>query len=825
MSESPYYRLDKPAGTYNFGLDKFSGPKNPELPGFSESYGSTPTLPRPLLGENHHLGITWDADYYAKIHRGILGPFTQQVKTESQQYNWSRIEFIPGRARPAIYGETPEIISRSQSFFQGTLQGAVPTGIEIPRGVWEEGIKAFNLMWAVQVNYLYESLEIFAQSKVYFRILNHPDPLIYFIRKKKRPITTYNVEDYLTNYVNPCVNCFRKLNGWNEFYLFDQKMMRTYFQSRLTDGRSQNWIYLLSPEADEHSRFRKQEDILYLYSGKEKKKYPNVSMEDYAMAKNNPKLNQDAVYQVPNFHIHKSLTLGKNMLSRNVEFPRYYRFQPYNMTEDEPSNSLDSYDIFIIDDKEKSTQSRVKYTDAVKAFPLDKIPQVFDLKNDDASFDDLVKKTIKTIEDISSTNDDDDININGTGIEDVVKPITKGKVKTPLDYYHYMLNMMKIDDIVNEIKSNINSIDVEKLKKNYDIFLNKVNPLTEFLAKYMKSSRDDDDKNRNKEYINAFFVSVKIPSIIDFEDFDLKNITIKQSVDQPNTPMEDIFTGYVLDDLKKSKVQNEVFEKIFKDIVLKKEKKHNFKDIAEDLLKINIDMPFGILLFKRQVYLTDSTPKVRKKSIDQLSQKLLANVNQDPHTGKIVIAVWKSFGERVQEPRDIKVYKDTFIKKSVIGGGNRFWVNSKKKRNIGYPNIYKYGDIWVVPVTLNEVLGPRINMINRLGFDDETSWDEVLASTNLRTKEENGKFYYSTYEKMCKIYKWDETRKGLNNEGSFFFNNTIIKEMYNHWAGWQKNVKYGTYEPEKGPFEDNHEWWKSQNPIINVRQVEESSTF
>jgi hypothetical protein len=810
MTEPYSYYFDNPSGQYNFGLEKFYDTAvNPEIPGTDETFGSSPTLPKPLQGENDYLGKIWDADFHARIHENILGALTRQVRTQSREYEWSRVEFHAGEAKPAIYGETPEIITYSQSFFRGSLQGVIPTGIKIPRGLWEEGVESFNLWWNVQVDYLYDSLEIYAQNRIYYRILNTFDPLKFIVRKKKRPLAD------LTKYTNPCVNAFRKFKGWDRFYTFDTKMMNEYYPQRLTDGRNQSWVFLISPESNELAKFYKDEELLFLWSGNANRKYPNVKMSDYTLADNVEKYNKDAVFPIPNFFAFKDMPFGKNILCMNHEYPRYYRFKPWNMLNNKIKPDLDSYDIAIIDDRQQKKQSRIKFVNAVKAFDLEKLPQIFGLKNEENyNLHELIKKTIR----VDVKNDDYEPNLLKNKNPRVLTEITEGRVKNPTDYYMYMLDMMDIDETVSQIKMSIRDKKEDIHKESYNKFLVKIEKLVEFLS---------EESTIDATTLNIFFTKIKIPDFFDVG----KRINVTEflptytSYEDLITKLESNIADYLLGVVDKDEYFIEIFEKIKLKNNGKNNDKNKVRKIVEKLLDMNIDPFFGVFLYKRQVYNSDSTAKVRKQSIEQLHMKLFANVYQEPNTGDINIGAWKSFGERLVYPRDIKVYKDTFVKKCVLGGGNKFFELKKNNRQRGPINVFKNGDIWVVPVTLNEVLAPRINMIDRIGFDKLADWDEVITELRLKDDDDGRNYYYSTYEEITKLYEWNRSRDNLRNEGDYYYNNSFYKENSKHWAGWQKYMFDKSEDPETGPFGDHHIWWEIQKPSINTTITKDSEFY
>lgn len=849
------YMFDKPQGYHASGLRLFNGNKdlNPEFTKHSEQFGGAPRFPRPLLGENVNLGEKWDQLLFANIHQDLVGAITNQILTTSQEYHYSVITLHSGDWEPAIYGDNSQMMTRSVEYFHGTLETLMPMGIFMPRGMWEEGVESFTEWWNVQVKNMEDTLLRGAQAGVFFRILNNFDGMRYNTRKNKQPMEKLTVQNYYEKFDNPVVNCFRRLNGFQKFITHDKKYMRTAFPESTQDGKSQSWIFMVSSDADEFAKFYKQENYLYLFSGKQRRDYPEISMLDYSTT---AKIDKDALFVVDNFHHKKELNLGSNILCRYNERPRYYRFKPWNML-NKKKVSLDEYDICIIDDIEKNKECQVKYIDAVKVLPLDDIHKFFGLKTkkignvDAITFHQLVEATIKT-----KTEELDITGFNNPKLRSVITEITKGKVKSPMGYYEYMIDAMNIDDVVNDIKSGIINGDIkfpddlpdtgipaggftkEDLKAHNIIdehpsfkkWLNRITPLVNFLSEYIEYPLADAPTLKNM--LTLFFTLYKFPNI--YEKYTkLSGVDYLARVKRPNLALRLSYSNANIiqfeepgnpnpvkvpwkDTIKKQKQIMIYF--IFNKILISKGNTKKFNDIANKMLDINICMPFGIFLFKRQIYLEHDTPKVRKKSMDQRSQPLFAKVVQDPNTADIHITVTKSFGENLREPRDVKVYEGTFIQECKHGGGTKLWKKPKNGRYNG-AKTFAYGDLWVVPVTLNEVLGKRIHMINRTGWDTRAEWKGVLQKLRLKDRNKGKLCYYSTWKHCVEYYKWKTLRNKVHNKGEFYFNHNLAKFNENHWAGWQKYVINNSTDTEKGPFEEWPWWWLAETPEINARIV------
>ena len=837
------YIQESTPGKYNFGWDKFyGGSLNPELPKHSEDYGSSPVLPRDLLGENEHLSTEWEQQLWAQKHEGITGALSRQILTKASSFSYSKITLHSGDARPAIYGEVSEIPTRSIQFFQGTLQGVVPMGVQLPRGLWEEGVEDFKLLWDTQVSNVWDTLERHEQCMIYYRMLNNVDGNMYSLRKNKEPLAQYSVEDYLNEFVNPIINCYKRLNGWNKFINFDKKYMNAVYPQRLKDGKSQSWIFLVSPDADEFAKFYKQENLLFLFNGNQNEKYPRISLWDYS---NDNEVFGDALHIIENFHRKKNMTLGINILTRNKEYARYFRFKPWNMIS-QKKVGLDSYDIIIIDDVDQNPECRLKYVDCVKALPLDEIHEFFGItptqvgNEKRVSFHQLVQKTI-----IANPKVEEIVNLMGNKLVNVVGTISQGKVKTPLDYYDFMLNVMDVDETVNALKMGISNGDIiyptedaktKKLMKEKNVidyhplflkWINKISPLVKFLVEFV----DKDEiggagitKPKFQNDLLLLFTIFKIPNIvkeykksIEYVDFDIN----EHSVILGKMSRDDFLFNLTVDNFEKKEVIDTLKIEIFKNLIIYNDDKNNkvsFQKIAQAMIDIGICMPFGIFVFKRSIFRDHTTTKARKKCIDQYSQKMLVNVVQDPHNSDINISVWKSYGEDLKEIRDVKNYRGTLIEKCTIGGGNKLWKKPTRNKKITGLNTFSYGDIFVVPVKLNEVLGKRIHMINRTGWDYEPKWTGVVKKLRLQ-KEVPNKYYYSTWDKCVKHYKWGSLNNRVHTMGDFYFNHKLAKFDPNHWAGWQKYLYDNTEEPETGPFKNHPWWWRGEEPIINTRNV------
>jgi hypothetical protein len=808
------------------------------------------------------LGRTWDLELGALILQDAVLSIMTPVRTNSRSYSYEKVTLHPGNAKPAIYGDTAEGVTRTTMYFQGTLQGAMPTGIHLPRGLWEKGKEEFAEMWNFQLAASLDCLVRWQQYKVMYRCLNNPSPLKYFIRKNKEPIANMSVEDYYVNYGNDVVNIMRKMDGWNKFVAFDNKMLNTYYRQRAGDPTP--WVWFTTPVIDEYVKFHKQENLLFLYSGKPRLS-PGIKPE---LFKKQDNVKGDAQWTMDNFRMKKNMTLGKNLLNRNKEFPTHYSFKPWNMLRKKKVD-LDDYDIEITNDMLCKRHCRIGYRDAVKALPLDDIHEFWEntrTKNK-VSFGDLVDEVI--IPPGGENDDDDDVDITGSKMDRVIDPISEGNVRKPIDYYMHMMSCLGLDELAEKITADINNgilkmpvdVDVanlskEELKKEglidqsdlWKMFSNKLQSLVDTLFESFYYL----DNNNNyitpvsgaaiktfKNYIFSVFLSVSIPRLytdyepvlgevtkLDVNLFMLRALKAGQVVllnnafgasyyqqkrDRPEA-LINLFKNHIFIHNTNLRQPTQVLPVI---------KKPSFKSLAENLLDIGIDMPFGVKLFKRMVINGDDVIHAKRGCITMFSQPLYASVVQQPRTGDINITMWQSYGEMLKEIRDVAKYEHVFFRKCVIGGNNRLWSKPKEKRAETGLKTFKHGSLWVVPVALNEVLGAKSRrMINRTGWDNQAEWDEVLGKLRLQDDHKRKMYYYSTWKKCCELYNWSTHRNNRYDEGAHYFDTKLVKYDQNHWPGYQRYVLDKTTEPAIGPLKNHPFWWEEQRPVLDTRSVQ-----
>jgi len=797
MSLDTNYLNTKP--DYLKGWQLFYSPIDREFPKKTEEkFASSPDLPRDLMAENDFLGDKWDEMLQANLHKGIIGALTRQTSTRSQKYEWRRVVLNPIHSRPTIYGDTPETQTMTAEYFQGTLEGTV-VGITMPRGFQEAGVSEYTLWWNAQVKMAFDTMDRFAQYGAYSRILNNKDRLKYFIGFRGRPLNI-TVQEYLETYVNPVVNIFKKRDGWVRLSKFKNQYLDKFYTERTQDEGEQSWIYLISPDVDDYIKLERDENLLYLYRGeKSKTQAPLMSIYEYSTTK----IHGDAVFIIKNFPNETSI-LGKNILYRNKEIAKYYRFRPWKMLcEDKPDANLSNYDIFITNDREENIE-RIRYLDALKMDVIDKVPEFFGLEKR-KSWWDLIKATIKIV----VTDDDDGYDSNPLRC---IKKITKGSVRKPEDYLLYMLRAAGISKLADKVNNGIADGSITEIKDSTDgkLLFRKVLSFSKFLE---KSTFHENTNDTIKSLINdltprygyaGFLLIFLVPDIltvthssevVDHEASLIKALReLRANTDDINKFVENItmFLKNTLMHLQLDKLRDQI----------------------QILTDLNIDPPFGLFIFKRPIYKGSMTPHVRKGCIEQKSTKMFVSVSQEYPAGNIHVAIHKEFGELLLEPRNVSLFKETFIKKNILGGDNEYWTKrGNKSTKAKY--VYKSGTLWIVPVTLNEVIGPRVHMLDRTGFDNKREWEQCVTKLRLEDEHEEHGFYYSTWKRVRKYYGWGYIKESHNGR-DYNFNCKLIKEDTNHWAGYEKYQWDTTFEHETGPFKKHHRFWDGVPVQVHV---------
>lgn len=821
---------------YLKGWQLFYDPITREFPlKTEEKFASSPDLPKDLAGENDFLGDRWEMLLLAKIHEGILGALTTQTETKSKTFEWRTVELLPTFARPKVYGDTADTATMMEKYFKGTLEGTA-VGITMARGFQEQGVSTYTLWWNAQLAMALDTLERFAQGGIYNRILNNKDQLKEYINDHGKPINI-TVSEYLEKWKNPIINVFKKPHGWVRLNLFKDNYLDKFYKVRNQDEGPKSWVYLVARDVDNNVKLERPENIYFLYKGDKNLKSPQMSIYDYSTTV----VFGDAVWVVPDFPVEDDI-LGKNILIKNQEFAKYYRFKPWNMLKKE-KKSLEEYDIWISNDKEKKDEERIEYIDCLKNMDLKRIPSFFGINktikdvltgNDrPTNWNDLLKETIVDKKEKNPGNLYQDDNNH---LDPVIKPITKGYVKEWKHYFNHLISLLGIDDYIKTINSlyidgKITFFDeqehteiVDKINfgkkptklleeenifgysKYYKRMILRIKKLVGFLVKYCSifdvlpgSVRIDMNKNEKKEMFFHSIITILLKDVIKHIDFDSKfastvypNITIN--------PASKNLINEKVGDIEKMKIED-FLEKCFAKIELYKKDK-DFGDQIMDFIENNFDVPFGVLALKRFVGSACDTFYVRKKSIEQKSMKMFVSTAQEYAGGNIHVTIHKTYGEKLGERRNVSKFENTFIKDCIYGGDNRIWKKSGGKKYPG-KKAFTNGSLWLVPVTLNEVLCSRQPMINRTGFD-KNDWRKTVSK--VRLEENKQSFYYSTWKHMRSYYDWKHVIK-KRNCSDYYFNSRIFKEDENHWAGFQRYVWDKSFESELGPNKGHHAWW------------------
>ncbi len=723
-----------------------------------EKFATSPDLPRELMGENEFLSDKWDQMLLSNLHGSILGALTTQSKTISTSYEWRRVSLIPTYTKPYVYGDTPEIQTMTEQWFRGTLEGTV-VGIKMPRGYLEKGMLWYDKLWDMQVKMAFDTLERFAQYGVYCRILNNPEQLEEHLKFRGAPLNI-TVEQYLERYINPIVNVFRKRDGLVRLSKFKNYYMDTFYVERDNDESAKSWVYLMSPDVNDHLKLERDENLLFLYRGPPSTtQSPKMDLYTYSTTT----VFKDAVHVIKNFPVETSI-LGVNILYRNKEFARYYRIQPWKMLDsDRRDGKLSDYDIFITNERDESIE-RVRYTDAMNNLNLDKTPGFFRLFQNGVDEDapnwwNLLTRTFGS----GSNDDTDEGGFRNKSFRKAIKKITKGFVKTPHDYFDHMIHasgLFVLQKKIDEAAIARNGGNREALTAARD---NRAGALAAFLAR--------------SNILN------------DVQAMNIVRAAYEGTPMEPNA-IRNIFTG----------------------IPLYSNNPKEFRNQINELFSLDIDPPFALLIFKRSVDMSSGTPYINKQCIDQRSTKLMAAASQEYPGANIHVAIHKMFGERLKDSRRVNMFRDTFIKENMYGGDNEFWIK-KGHRSTKSKNVYKTGSLWVVPVSYNEVIGSRMKLINRTGFDPK-HMEKSCKMVRLEGENENN-FYYSTYRDVRKYYGWDHIRK-THNEKDYYFNVNLVKFDTNHWAGYTRYSWNGSEVKETGPFKNHHCFWKDVPVDIHI---------
>lgn len=790
---------------YKKGWEHFYDPINPKFPAnLIEKWASNPDLPKELMGESEFIGQLWEAVFTASVHEDITAVLTTEGKLKSTHYWWRKCTLNPVDMKPGVICDEPELQTMTWTYFQGTSSGHVG-GLVMPPG-FGSNKDYYEDMWNQQLGGLMDALVRLAQFGVYQRILNNPDQLILHIKRRGIP-EKMNVAEFIERFRNPFVNIMKKTKGWYLMWSESDLLLDKYYPFHRKDT-AQPWVLLISPETDRYVRTQKPENLFFLYSGPgETREKPEMSCKDY----NNPKIMGNAVYVVPAFPDSVGSVLGRNILSKQVEFGRYYTMKPWNMLNKKNESLEGGYnDIKILNEKEQSDYlSQISYKKIIGIIAKH-IPKFFECSTTyippnqnvqppipagtGGSFYNLLVEMFKTATD------------NKTNWNDI-------PVKSPEDYVKYMWRILAEDTINrfdNYYKKHtvvFNSAQAAKIDAIFDPVLSDITKVADTFVDLFASTNQT-----RAQLLKIFYSSTKdwtfdaswkpaggVAAVLNGNPEQLREIAIAST----NVDNINLILG------------------LFKILPL-----GGFVNFVEKLLAANIELPIGLHLHRIPIIESMCMVRVRRKCVNQISNDLKVSATQDHPKGEIRLNCHKEYAEIVMNEKHIQKMNDVQLVEAKYGGGTSIWDYNNKKF-LKKEDIYEKGDIFVVPVALNEVVGPRKKMIDRTGFDPKVFERVVTDYKDAFSPKAQDKTYsyYSTWRYAVQLYKWDVDADNDNiSEASYHFDSGIIERRTQAWAGYQvyclnggKNV---IIEPELGPLKKNPKWWEEMifKPGVKIQQ-------
>ena len=732
--------------------------------GRTENFQGPPYLPRNFNAEPENLGYTVDILLHAKLHGETIIPSLAKIEQrENGEYKWRSIKLNPIQAQSGAYGGRGPIATISENWHRGNMHGT-NGGILMPRG-FKENLPKYKAWWDFQVKANIDMLERYSQQGIYRRILDNQDSFKFHV-SEKGGFPSHSVEDYLTEFYNPLVNVFRLNRGWMEFFNHTEKLRNIYYSDvNVVKSGKAPWIILITPEVETNINLYKQENLLYLFKGdvNSPKTPGGVTVYDY----NTTNIMKNGVYPVPNF-IDINTILGKNVFTANFEFAWVHRFSPHNFILKSKPFLIDdsvrkkSYDIEINNDYFKTTDDRIGYKEAV-------ITAINNIN----------------LNDLGLGNDNNQINL-GQVCEYFF--VCKDRKLTMKDYFDNLLKQIgvwslkeiNLHDVI--LTGEIKEFKYTEQKIKFFGYKDKISKFLKIHERFGQELVFDIMKYLNLD------VSIHVKECIGFRD----DLDDEEVGDNPIP---------------------ERFSAVRGDGILK---------VLMNMNDMGLDLPFGVLLFKRVIIECDITARVRKHGITQFQSKVMTMASQQFNTGETHYSLHKRFGEHMNDFRDSMTYEKTFMRK-VISGGKNILFHEEDQDNMEnldemehYPVkfVFKTGDLFPKAVKMKYVLNRDGKMINRMGFDTEALYEDQVKL--LRKKDKNP--YFEPCFRNNNNYNFKEIMQRRRNKSVYSLDKKReYVEETNHWFGRTKYVCTEKIDNEVGPCERNPTWWTNEQPRIHIK--------
>lgn len=768
-----------------------------------ESRATMPYLPRDFNKESYDMGQWVHTAFLAKINSEITGAISTQTILKSKHYYWRTVKVNPKFAEMSVYGVTGDINTLTTRYHQGFSQG-YNTSIAIPRGLREKDMLGYVKLFRSQLLHSIDCLERAAQLGVFLRMLNNKDSLKEWIRESTQPLQM-NAENFLETYYNIFSNIYRIKNGHLKIGIEADKLLDIFYADRKKMGNANSWIFIIIPEMWEHVVFEKDSNNLFLWSGFNSSTKPEkFSMYVY----NTADIYGDAIYVNKNFPMRNNL-LGTQLLCKNTEKGRNFIFPPFNMIKN-GTKDLDEDDIYIRNDNDRNdNEHRISYREAIMAIKPDNILKIFKnppniykfIENCIGTTSDFAKNSNLAINEgtVRSTDDYFKFIVSTTGLKKAIEnakkmlsnylnnyDISKSQYSNKLEYFGMTKEWVELKDIISNIADFLISLGININQDNKNAI--------QALLIY--------DLIKNKHLINGLSSNAlwntdqSVDSLVKF----LKARTSLASFDNTYTGLNFERPHLFIISMLKRVVADDDSIKIF----------------INQLMKLNIELPFGIRLDKRSFFYDGTTFKVRKHCMSQpISKTYVSKAINYPDGGEHY-TMFVDMAEILPDDRDILRLEGTFPIKCVRGGGIKIW---EEKEDIVYQadESYKFGDLYPVPITLVEVFN-RPDMIDIVGYDRIIDYKDVI--TDIRDRNDTNKRpYYSTCEEVSSYYKWKHSTTVIRRSAPYF-DKTIMEENTVSWIGYQRNQYDNSIIYEKGYYRaHNGRWWAEEMPVVTINNL------
>lgn len=304
-------------------LLNMGNPVDRDVPVGSADFNGMPSDPREFNRKVENWGDQMDVLFLQYKHRHTHILMTNQKKSKNMSHEWRHLKFEPTEPRPQPYGVDADIATYWETVHKVYGQGT-NAGIHMARGLLEKGMDAYELMFNMQVKMVFDTMMLFQQHQTYKRVLGTPNQLMTYYLESPHKLDDLTVEQFFTEFgMFDHVNVFRRNNGWAEFQHQSTEFLTHFYDDIGGDMGRGNFMYLVDPEIRKILHLRKEENIYYVYNGKDfsSQKTNFVSIYQYMMEK----YGGVAVCECGKFKI-AGYNQKKYILEKYMEMPGYYYF-------------------------------------------------------------------------------------------------------------------------------------------------------------------------------------------------------------------------------------------------------------------------------------------------------------------------------------------------------------------------------------------------------------------------------------------------------------------------------------------------------------------